>query len=193
MSCVGQWSREKRRRRRWERWKELGLVWFVFFFHHSSLITLNTTPIWHHYSIFFTLFVGPILVTRCIFFFPVPKLIEPSEKKKKKTPEQIEPVKERRRRKKKKKNRTANQEKKGKKKSKVVKSYGWVLFVGPLCLFNYNIAIELWAMKTENSQNVFFVSITHNSKIKKLSDGNRVMTSQITFLLWVLLFLSYEL
>ena len=95
--------------------------------------------------------------------------------------------------KKKKKNRTANQEKKGKKKSKVVKSYGWVLFVGPLCLFNYNIAIELWAMETENSQNVFFVSITHNSKIKKLSDGNRVMTSQITFLLWVPLFLSYEL
>ena len=43
-----------------------------------------------------------------------------------------------------KKNRT-----KGKKKSKVVKSYGWVLFVGSLCVFNYNIAIELWVMETE--------------------------------------------
>ena len=30
-------------------------------------------------------------------------------------------------------------------------------------------------MKTENNKNVFLVSITHNSKIKKLSDGNRVM------------------
>ena len=164
-----------------------------FFF--SSLIThhfkyyTHLTPL---LNIFHTI-CGPHTCHSVYFFFPVPKLIEPSEKKKKKTPEQIEPVKERRRRKKKKKNRTANQEKKGKKKSKVVKSYGWVLFVGPLCLFNYNIAIELWAMETENSQNVFFVSITHNSKIKKLSDGNRVMTSQITFLLWVLLFLSYEL
>ena len=36
-----------------------------------------------------------------------------------------------------------------KKKSKVVKSYGWVLFVGSLCVFNYNIAIELWVMETE--------------------------------------------
>ena len=52
---------------------------------------------------------------------------------------------------------------------------GWVLFVGPLCVFNYNIVIELWVMKTENSQNVFSVSITHNSKIRKLSDGNRVI------------------
>ena len=40
--------------------------------------------------------------------------------------------------KKKKKNQTAK--KKGKKK---VKSCGCVLFVGPLCVFNYNIAIEL--------------------------------------------------
>ena len=53
--------------------------------------------------------------------------------------------------KKKKKNRTANQEKKGKKKSKVVKSCGWILFVGLLYVFNYNIAIELWVMETENS------------------------------------------
>ena len=53
-------------------------------------------------------------------------------------------------------------------------------------------------MKTENSQNVFLVSITRNSKIRKLNDGNRVMetelwTFQTAFLLWVPPFLSYEL
>ena len=53
-------------------------------------------------------------------------------------------------------------------------------------------------METENSQNVFLVSITHNSKIRKLNDGNRVMetelwTFQTTFLLWVPPFFSYEL
>ena len=30
-----------------------------------------------------------------------------------------------------------------------------VLFMGPLCVFNYNIAIELWVMETENSQICF--------------------------------------
>ena len=30
-------------------------------------------------------------------------------------------------------------------------------------------------MKIENSQNVFSVSITYNSKIRELSNGNRVM------------------
>ena len=30
-------------------------------------------------------------------------------------------------------------------------------------------------METENSQNVFLVFITHNSKIRELNDGNRVM------------------
>ena len=53
-------------------------------------------------------------------------------------------------------------------------------------------------METENSQNVFLISITHNSKIRELSDGNRVMEielsfGQTTFLLWVPPFLSYEL
>ena len=48
-------------------------------------------------------------------------------------------------------------------------------------------------METENSQNVFSVSITHNSKIRELSDGNRVIICQTTFLLWVPPFLSYEL
>ena len=53
-------------------------------------------------------------------------------------------------------------------------------------------------METENIQNVFSIFITHNSKIRELSNGNRVIeielwTSQTTFLLWVPPFLSYEL
>ena len=154
----------------------------IFVTHHSSLITLNTTPVWHHHSIFFTLFVGPIPVTHCrvffIFYFLFftrknthqtywkkkiqnrPKWKKEEEEKKKKKETQNRPKwkkeeeeekkketrtdrSERKKKTKKKKPRTANQEKKGKKKSKVVKSCDWVLFVGPLCVFNYNIAIEL--------------------------------------------------
>ena len=53
-------------------------------------------------------------------------------------------------------------------------------------------------METENSQKLFLVSITHNSKIRELSDGNRVMETELsfgqtTFLLWIPPFLSYEL
>ena len=48
-------------------------------------------------------------------------------------------------------------------------------------------------METVNSQNVFSVSITHNSKIRELSDGNRVIVCQTAFLLWVPQFLSYKL
>ena len=36
-------------------------------------------------------------------------------------------------------------------------------------------------METENSQNVFSVSITHNSKIRELSDENRVMETELSF------------
>ena len=53
--------------------------------------------------------------------------------------------------------------------------------MGPLCVFNYNIVIELLVMETENSQKVFSVSITHNSKIRKLSDGKRVMETELLF------------
>ena len=62
-------------------------------------------------------------------------------------------MKEKRRKKKKKRTEQPirrRKEKKKEKKSKVVKSCGWVLFVGPLCVFNYNIAIELWVMETES-------------------------------------------
>ena len=47
--------------------------------------------------------------------------------------------------------------------------------------FIYKNTIELWVMEIENSQNVFSVSITHNSKIKELSDGNRVMETELSF------------
>ena len=36
-------------------------------------------------------------------------------------------------------------------------------------------------METENSQKLFSVSITHNSKIRELSDENRVMESELSF------------
>ena len=42
-------------------------------------------------------------------------------------------------------------------------------------MFIYENVIELWVMETENSLWLFSVSITHNSKIRELSDGNRVM------------------
>ena len=48
-------------------------------------------------------------------------------------------------------------------------------------------------METENSQKLFSVSITHNSKIRELSDGKEISFGQTTFLLWVPQFLSYEL
>ena len=36
-------------------------------------------------------------------------------------------------------------------------------------------------METENSQKLFSVSITHNSKIRELSDENRVMKTKLLF------------
>ena len=64
---------------------------------------------------------------------------------------------------------------------------------GSPCVFNYKNVIELWVMETENSQKLFSVSITHSSKNRELSDGNRVIVCQTTFLLWVPPFLNYEL
>ena len=53
-------------------------------------------------------------------------------------------------------------------------------------------------METENSLWLFSVFITHNSKIRELSYGNRVIETELsfgqtTFLLWVSPFLNYEL
>ena len=36
-------------------------------------------------------------------------------------------------------------------------------------------------METENSQKLFSVSVTHNSKIRELSDENRVMETELLF------------
>ena len=81
----------------------------------------------------------------------------------------------------KKKNRTANPGKERKKKVKIGQKLRLVLFVGPLCMFNYNIAIELWVMETENNKKLFSVSIIHNSKIRELNDENRVMETELSF------------
>ena len=107
------------------------------------------------------------------------------KKKEKKKPElKTEPV-----RKKKKKTKQPTQEKKSQSGQKL----RLVLFAGPSCVFNYKNAIKLWVMETENSQKLFSVSITHNSKIRELSNENRVIICQTTFLLWVPSFLSYKL
>ena len=45
---------------------------------------------------------------------------------------------------------------------KKVKRWLKVAAVGLLCVFNYNIVIELWVIETENSQKLFLVFITHN-------------------------------
>ena len=74
------------------------------------------------------------------FFFLIPKLIEANIKKiKKKKKRTANPGKEEKRKKKKKK----EQPTPTKKKKKKVKRWSKVATVGPLCVFNYNIAIEL--------------------------------------------------
>ena len=134
-------------------------------FHHSSLITHFFTLIWQHHfyfhhSIFSHYSWVPHLsagtVYLFIYFFNT-QLTEANIKKKKKKA-------------------NANLEKK-----KKVKRWSKVVAVGPLCVFNYNITIELWVMEIKNNQKLFSVSITHNSKIRKLSDGNRVMEIELLF------------
>ena len=68
-------------------------------FRHSSLIThhfkiLHPFGTWHHHSIFFTLFMSPIPVTRCslfFFFFLVPRNPNQKGKKTKKKPRSPKP------------------------------------------------------------------------------------------------------
>ena len=69
------------------------------------------------------------------------KKTEPSEEERKK---KKNPVK---------KTEPSEEERKKKKKSQLVKS----CWVGPLCVFSYKNAIELWVMETENSPKVFSV------------------------------------
>ena len=131
-------------------------------FHHSSFIIhhlkyyicLAPSLISHH-SIFFTLFVGPIPVTRYnFFFFSIPKFTEPSEKKKK-NPKQTEPVKERRRKiiiiiiiiTEQPTRRIKEKKKKSQKWSKV--AAGYYLWVPYVCLITIlSLSYELWKLKT---------------------------------------------
>ena len=95
-------------------------------------------------------------------------------KRKKKNNEQPTQEKERKKEKKKK-NSQPGKKKKRKKKSQKWSKVAVGTVYGLSYVFNYKNAIELWVMKTENNQNLFSVSITHNSKIRELSDGNRVI------------------
>ena len=65
-----------------------GLLFFITQFlslitHHLKYPTCLAPSLICHHSIFFTLFVGPIPVTRCSFFFFFFSITEPSWKKKK--------------------------------------------------------------------------------------------------------------
>ena len=119
---------------------------------YSSLITLKyhvclAPLLTSHHSIFFTLFVGPIPVTRCSFFFlqypNSPNLVEKKKKKEKETQNRPNQWK-----KKKKKNRTTNiGEEREKKKSKSVAEY--CLWIPYVCLITIlPLIYELWKLKT---------------------------------------------
>ena len=125
--------------------------------HHSFFHTHLATSLLFLSLNFFTLFMGPTPVSQYNFFFST-QLTEAN----------IYILKKK----------TNNQPRK---KKKSVKKWSKVAAMGPLCVFNYNIVILLWIIKTENSQKLFSVSITHNSKIRELSDGNRVMETELLF------------
>ena len=153
----------------------LGKHFLSLNFRHSIFITYQSYLITHHSSLIFSHSFGNItfiFITQFFhtihgshtcqlvqyFFFSVtnsPKLILLKKKKK-----------------------LNGQPRKRKKR---VKRWSKVTAVGPICVFNYSIAIELWVMETKNSQKLFSVSITHNSKIRELSDGNRVIVCQTNF------------
>ena len=139
----------------WTDRRSIGLVCFFFFFHHSIsvthhllLITLNTTSVWHNYSIFFHTICGPH-ICRCsffFFFFQVPKLTKPSEKKK----TRIDRIIERNEKKEKKKelNSQPGEERKKKVKSGQKLRLGTVwycLWVHYMCLITILLlSYELW-------------------------------------------------
>ena len=119
--------------------------------------------VWHHHSLPITQYFSHYLWAPYLspgadflFFLQYPNSLNLVGKKKKPlehedriserrtNPKQTELVKEEEEQKKRKKNQTANPGEERKKKSqKVVKRCGRVLFVGSLCVFNYNIVIEL--------------------------------------------------
>ena len=135
------------------------LVWFFFFFitqfsslitHHFKYYTCLAPSLNFHHSIFFTLFVGLIPVTRCsFFFFSIPKLIEPSGKKKMEEEEEEEEEETQNKPnqwKKKKKPNSQPGEERRKKRSKVATRY--CLWVPYVCLITIlSLSYELWKLK----------------------------------------------
>ena len=128
-------------------------------FRHSSLITHHSkyyTRLAHH-SISITQYFShylwvPYLSLIAGFFFFLPKLTEPSEKRERERETQNIPKKRKEtqnRPKWKKKKKELNSQEESKKKK--VKSCSWYYLWVPFCVFNYNIAIELWVMETENT------------------------------------------
>ena len=123
------------------------------FFYHLIFITLHVKyhvclapSLTSHHSIFFTLFVGPIPVTSAafsFFFFQYPNSLNPVEKKNQTRTDRTSEEK--------KKKESNSQPKKKKTHYWVNKRWSKVAAVDPLCVFNYNIAIELWVMETENT------------------------------------------
>ena len=154
-------------------------------FLHSSLITHFFTLIWQHHFYFhhliFSHYLWVLHLSAGTFFFSSTQTHWIQWKKKKKNKKNktkrketnnrtANPWKEKKKewkptpapKKKKKGTANANPEKKKKK----VKRWSKVVAMGPLYVFNYNIVIKLWVMETENSQKLFSVFITHNSKIR---------------------------
>ena len=117
--------------------------------HHLSLITHFFTLIWQHHfyfhhSIFSHYSWVPHLSADTMFFlfsfFQYPTHRSQYYLKKKKKTER--PTQEKKRKEKKKNTNSQRQPRKRKRKKKV-KRWSKVTAVGPLCVFNYNIAIEL--------------------------------------------------
>ena len=120
-----------------------GLLFFITQF--SSLITQNILSVWHNHSLvitqYFSYYLWVPYLSHCagfffFFFFHLVSL-NPVKKKKKIEPN-CQPGEERE-----------------KKRVKSGQKVRLVLFVGPLCMFNYNIAIELWVMETEIAKSCF--------------------------------------
>ena len=121
----------------------LGFVWFFFFSitqfpslitHHFKYYTHLAPSLNFHHSIFFTLFVSPILVTQCSFFFSsqYPKT-EPERKKRKKKPRS--PETNEKKKKEKGRHLRPNLGEKRKKKGRLIKRSGWVMTSGfPMCV-----------------------------------------------------------
>ena len=118
----------------WPRTKNIRPCLVYFFsslnFRHLSLITQNTLPVWQNHSLvitqYFSYYLWVPYLSHCAGFFFFFHLVSLNPVKKKKRTE------------------LPTRRRKGKKKRvKSGQKVGLVLFVSPLCVFNYNIVIEL--------------------------------------------------